>query len=387
MKNVKIIFKKALAAIGVLGVFSASAHAQSSVTLYGSIDAGILYLNNAGGHSLWQQSGSALSNTYFGLRGAEDLGGGTKAIFRLQSAFNINNGGFARNESLFNRLAYVGLQSDTYGTLTLGRQFDSVVDYLSPLSLSGSGAGVNVAGHPLNNDNLGTQRSIANAVKFESANYSGFHFGGLYGFSNDPGQFANGRAWSVGAGYSNGPLKVAAAYDQLNNDPGSLNSAGAAADDALPAGVHRVFGVGAKYAFGPATVGVLWTHTKLQQTHFAGVALPLDARFDNVELNGIYNLTPALAMLGAYTYTFGKTSGSGTTSSDPKWHSVTLALDYSLTKRTDVYLAGVYQHASGDMYNNEQGSAISNTTSIAGILSPSTTANQAGAAVGLRHRF
>ncbi|RQH04359.1 porin [Paraburkholderia dinghuensis] len=55
------------------------------------------------------------------------------AIFRLQSAFNINNGGFARNESLFNRLAYVGLQNDTYGTLTLGRQFDSVVDYLSPL--------------------------------------------------------------------------------------------------------------------------------------------------------------------------------------------------------------------------------------------------------------
>ncbi|WP_425466933.1 porin, partial [Paraburkholderia dinghuensis] len=124
------MFKKALAAIGVLGVFSATAHAQSSVTLYGSIDAGILYLNNAGGHSLWQQSGSALSNTYFGLRGAEDLGGGTKAIFRLQSAFNINNGGFARNESLFNRLAYVGLQNDTYGTLTLGRQFDSVVDYL-----------------------------------------------------------------------------------------------------------------------------------------------------------------------------------------------------------------------------------------------------------------
>lgn len=373
-------------ALASAGTFSVAAHAQSSVTLYGSLDAGILYVNNAGGHSMWQQNSSALSNTFFGLRGVEDLGGGTKAIFRLQSAFGLNNGTFSRNESLFNRLAYVGLQNDAYGTVTLGRQFDSVVDYLSPLSLSGAGAGFNLALHPLDNDNLSTQRSTANAVKFESANYAGFHFGGLYGFSNDPGQFANGRTWSVGAGYSNGPVKVAAAYDQSNNNnPLQVNASGASIDDPLPAGVRRTFGVGASYVFGPGTVGVLWTHTRLQDSHLAGV--PLDMSFDNIELNGTYNLTPSLALMGSYTYTDGKTSGSGTVSSDPKWHSVALAVDYSLSKRTDVYLAGVYQHTSGDLYNNGLGVSVANTASVAGLLSASTTQNQIGAAAGLRHRF
>ncbi|MFP6560406.1 porin [Paraburkholderia sp. B3] len=378
--------KRTLVALGIIGAFSTAAHAQSSVTLYGSLDAGLLYVNNAGGHSAWMQDSSALSNTYFGLRGSEDLGGGTRVIFRLQSAFAINNGTFSRNESLFNRQAYVGLQNATYGTLTLGRQFDSVVDYLSPLSLSGTGAGVNVAGHPLDNDNLGTQRSVANAVKFESASYSGFHFGALYGFSNDPGQFANGRAWSVGAGYSNGPFSIAAAYDQLNSDPLDANTGGAAVDDPLPARVHRVFGAGANYAFGTGTVGLLWTHSQLQGS-YAFAPVPLNAHFDNVELNGTYGITPALALVGDYTYTTGKTSGSGTVSGTPRWHSMTLGTDYSLSRRTDIYLAGVYQHASGDVYNDGQGDVIGNTTSIAGMLPPSSTPNQVGVTAGLRHRF
>lgn len=387
MERMNTSNRKSLAALALCGAFSVAAHAQSSVTLYGSLDAGILYVNNAGGHSMWQQNSSALSNTYFGLRGTEDLGGGTKAIFRLQSAFGLNNGTFSRNESLFNRLAFVGIQNDTYGTLTLGRQFDSVVDYLAPLSLSGTGAGVNLALHPLDNDNLSTQRSTANAVKFESANYAGFHFGGLYGFSNDAGQFSNGRSWSVGAGYSNGPLKVAAAYDQTNNNPSQANTSGATVDDPFStAALRRTFGVGANYAFGPATVGVLWTHTRLQDSRLSGTP-SLDARFDNIEINGMYNVTPVLALLGNYTYTTGNTSGAGTTSSNPKWHSATLAVDYSLSKRTDVYLAGVYQHASGYLYNNDEGSAVANTASIAGLLPASTTQNQIGAAAGLRHRF
>jgi general bacterial porin, GBP family len=380
--------KKSLVVVGVLGAFSIAAHAQSSVTLYGSLDAGLLYVNNAGGHSVWLANSSTLSNTYFGLRGAEDLGGGTKAIFRLESGFNLTNGAFS-GSSGFNRQAYVGIQNDTYGTFTLGRQYDSVVDYLAPLSLAGQAGTVNVAAHPLNNDNIGGQYSIANAVKFESANYSGFHFGALYGFSNQAGGFANGRAWSVGAGYSNGPFRIAAAYDQSNRDPNAA-SANLSPAVAVPQGasLQRTYGVGANYTYGPGTVGVLWTHTKLQgSTGLTGLVGPLDARFDNVELNGTYGITPALALVGNYTYTWGRTSGSGTDSSSPKWHSATLGLDYSLSKRTDVYIAGVYQHASGDLYNNGQGLVIDNTTSIAGILPPSSTRSQVGATTGLRHRF
>ncbi|HKU00598.1 MAG TPA: porin, partial [Paraburkholderia sp.] len=85
MKNTLII-------AGVLSTFAVSAHAQSSVTLYGSLDAGIVYANNAGGHAAWNQGSGALSDTYFGLKGSEDLGGGLHAIFKLENGFNLNNG-------------------------------------------------------------------------------------------------------------------------------------------------------------------------------------------------------------------------------------------------------------------------------------------------------
>ncbi|MGF6972888.1 putative porin [Paraburkholderia sp. JPY465] len=96
---------------------------------------------------------------------------------------------------MFNRQTFVGLKSDQFGTLTLGRQYDSVSDYLAPLSDAGGGYGNNLAAHPFDNDNLSGSFSIRNAVKYSSANYAGLKFGGLYGFSNAAGQFANNRAW------------------------------------------------------------------------------------------------------------------------------------------------------------------------------------------------
>jgi general bacterial porin, GBP family len=354
--------KKTLILAGVLGAFAMSAHAQSSVTLYGSLDAGILYANNAGGHSTWNQSSSGMSYTYFGLKGSEDLGGGLKAIFKLESGFDINNGGFYNGQSMFNRQAYVGLKSDQYGTVTLGRQYDSVVDYLSPLSAAGQGYGNNLAAHPFDNDNLDESFSINNAVKYQSANYSGFQFGGQYGFSNQAGNFSNGRAWSVGASYGNGPLNFAAGYSQLNNSGGLNNSTGAAAanDTNIAAALQR-------------------------GGFSAGGMTGLNLHLDNYELNGAYHLTPALALTGAYTFTDGTVTGAGNQS--PKWQTVMLGTDYSLSKRTDVYLAGVYQHASGSLgIDPTTGAAVQNVAAI-NSLAPSSTENQVAATVGLRHRF
>lgn len=386
MKNTLII-------AGVLSAFAVSAHAQSSVTLYGSLDAGIVYANNAGGHAAWNQGSGALSDTYFGLKGSEDLGGGLHAIFKLENGFNLNNGRDTESNTMFNRQAYVGLQSDQYGTLTLGRQYDSMVDYLSPLSEAGSGFGNNMAAHPFDNDNLDHSFSIKNSVKYQSANYAGFKFGGLYGFSNDAGQFANNRAWSAGASYGNGPLNFAAAYLQMNNSRTNNNANGAnAAGDGnnfnLSAQTQRTFGAGLNYTYGPATVGFVWTHTQYQgliaggqggDTQIVFTQPNTNLHLDNFELNGTYALTPALSLNAAYTFTDGKlTSNAG--SADPKWHTVSLQADYSLSKRTDVYVEGVYQHASGSL------DGVSNVAMI-NTLSPSTTPNQVAATVGLRHRF
>lgn len=387
--------KKTLILAGVLGAFAMSAHAQSSVTLYGSLDAGIVYANNAGGHSLWACGSGALSHNYFGLKGSEDLGGGLKAIFTLESGFNIGNGSFSESNTIFNRQAYVGLQSDQYGALTLGRQYDSMNQYLAPLSEAGAGFGNNLAGHPFDNDNFAQTFSIKNAVKYSSANYAGFQFGGMYGFSNEADGFANSRAWSAGASYSNGPLNVAAGYLQLNNSGtvGGNTSGAASADTNISARLQRSFGVGANYTYGPAQVGFVWSHSQidgLQSLGSGGTTLAglsgLNLHMDNYELNGAYHLTPALALVGSYTFTDGTVTGTGSGDQSPKWHTVMVGTDYSLSKRTDVYLAGVYQHASGSLGVNGSGQALQNVAAI-NTLSPSSTNNQIAATIGLRHRF
>jgi general bacterial porin, GBP family len=382
--------KKTLIAASLISAFAVTAHAQSSVTLYGTLDAGLVFANNQGGHSNWQQGSGSVSNTYFGLRGSEDLGSGLHAIFTLESGFNLNNGKFTENNTIFNRQAFVGLQSNQYGTVTLGRQYDSVVDYLAPLSEAGAGYGNNLAAHPFDNDNLDNSFSVKNAVKYQSANYGGVKFGGLYGFSNDAGQFSNNRAWSAGASYGNGPLSVAAAYLQLNNS-GSNNVGGAVSQGdgtaAIAAQQQRTYGAGLNYAYGPANVGLVYTHTQLDGitgVNVGGTTLPgvagTNLHMDNYEVNGRYALTPAMSLAAAYTFTDGKVSGSNG-SGDPKWQTVSLQGDYSLSKRTDVYLEGVYQHASGELGNFGANVASINT------LSPSSTANQTVVAVGMRHRF
>lgn len=314
------------------------------------------------------------------------------ALFKLESGFNLNNGRYTESNTMFNRQAYVGLQHDQYGTVTLGRQYDSMVDYLAPLSEAGSGFGNNMAGHPFDNDNLDHSFSIKNSVKYQSANYAGFKFGGLYGFSNDAGEFSNNRAWSAGASYGNGPLNFAAAYLQTNNSRNGTNangavSAGQGNNANLTAELQRTFGAGVNYTYGPAQVGFVWTNTHYDQLLAASqggtsIAIPgnTNLHLNNFELNGRYAFTPALALDAAYTYTDGKVTGSNG-SGDPKWHTVSLQADYSLSKRTDVYVEGVYQHASGDLGNAGANVAMINT------LSPSSTQNQVAATVGLRHRF
>ncbi|NML34631.1 porin [Paraburkholderia antibiotica] len=382
--------KKTLIAASLLSALAVTAHAQSSVTLYGSLDAGVVYSNNQGGHSNWQQGSGSLSNTYFGLRGSEDLGGGLHAIFTLENGFNLSNGHNTESNTLFNRQAFVGLRSNNFGTLTFGRQYDSVSDYVAPLSETGEGYGNNLAAHPFNNDNLASSFSIKNAVKYTSVNYGGLKFGGLYGFSNAAGDFSNNRAWSAGASYDNGPLSVAAAYLQLNNSGSSnLNGAVSQGDGTSAIGAHlqRTYGAGINYAYGPAVVGFVYTHSQLDgitSMNVGGATLPgiagTNLHLDNYEVNGRYALTPALSLAASYTFTNGKMSGSNG-SGTPRWHTASLQGDYLLSKRTDVYIEGVYQHASGTL-----GDLGVNVASI-NTLAPSTNRNQVAAALGMRHRF
>jgi hypothetical protein len=201
---------------------SVAAHAQSSVTIYGLIDAGLTYTNSqitgtGGGHSNWEMTSGAVQYSRWGLRGAEDLGAGLKAIFTLESGFNLNNGQFSSSNRIFNRQAYVGLSSREYGALTLGRQTDGMVDFVAPLSLTGTEFGGTHFAHPLDNDNLNDSFQINNSVKYMSPDFGGLRFGALYGFSNQAGGFTNNRAYSFGMSYVWGALNFGAGYLQLNS--------------------------------------------------------------------------------------------------------------------------------------------------------------------------
>jgi len=373
---------------------ASSAYAQSSVTLYGLIDAGLMYTNNVakGGTSgsLFQATSGNINGSRFGLRGAEDLGGGLKAIFVLENGFNVQNGKLGQNSRLFGRQAFVGLSSSEFGTVTLGRQYDSLVDFVAPLSATAGTFGDTGFAHPFDNDNLNHSVRMSNAIKYTSNNYSGLKFGGLYAFSNST-DFSINRAYSAGASFNYGPFNVAAGYLQINGSNSTTNTGGAVdlgestangtGGFLLGSNVQRTFGAGLNYTFGPAVVGFVYTNSHFQGTNSFNLNNG-SQRFSNYELNAKYTLTPAITLGIADTYTDGRLSGATLAGkpafgTDPKFNQVNLQAVYAFSKRTDVYAEGMYQRAIGQNYV-----AFINTAGGA-----SSTGNQVVGTVGLRTRF
>lgn len=296
---------------------------------------------------------------------------------------------------MFGRQAYVGLSSD-FGTVTLGRQYDSLVDYLAPTTANGSWGGL-LFSHPWDNDNTDNSFRVNNTIKYASPDYAGLQFGGTYSFSNDPG-FANNRQYSIGGQYQNGGLLVAAAYLQANN-PGVTTGGAIATNDAnFVSSRLRVFGGGINYTFGPATAGFVYTNTNIRDPitnagyfssfdtlppttgPLAGAAVTA-LKFQNFEVNGKYQLTPALYVGAQYVYTMEKyeTTLGGV---KPKIHTVGLMVDYSLSKRTDVYIQGAFQKVAGDSTGSSLDRAF-----VPGADDVSSTSKQAVARVGIRHKF
>ncbi|MFD1557518.1 porin [Paraburkholderia silviterrae] len=393
-------------AVATATLIGSAAHAQSSVTLYGLIDTGLLYSSNArsnaanpsaGGGTQWQEFSGGLNTPRWGLRGAEDLGGGISALFLLESGFNSANGTLRNGGDLFGRQAWVGLRASQYGTLTLGRQYDFMVSYLAPLSATGSGFGGNLADHPYDNDNLNNDMRLNNSVKFSSVSFNGLKLGAMYAFSNAAGEIANNAAYSVGISYTVSHVNLAAAYLQINRDPNAQNPNGAASTgdgDALTiGGLQRMFGVGAQYVFGKSSVGIVWTHSStdsVSSLSFGGSTsngvLPGPSngagnyiKFDNFEINGRYFLRPNLSLGASYTYTM-STFTSSRGGANPHWNQVMAQADYLLSPRTDVYVEGVYQRVGG-------GNGINAFDAGVFTLTPSTNNQQVVLAVGLRHRF
>ncbi|HIH2752142.1 porin [Burkholderia aenigmatica] len=327
--------KKSLLGAAVLAAASTAVHAQSSVTLYGIIDAGVSYLSNVGGHSQFMANDGAIQSNRWGFLGKEDLGGGLSAIFDLEGGFNLNSGALFQSDTIFNRQAWVGLASPRYGRVTLGKQYDFFWDNLTQFAM-GQYAG-QYSWHPGDFDHLAGTLHINNSVRYVSPTIAGVTVGGLYAFQSQATSGGTGRVVAFGLRYDNGPLKIGAAYTDIHdmgvNGPvqaGTTFFPNLPPAPMLASGVTN-YGVGASYQIGRSLTRLLFTDTHLRIRNDNG-------SIATYEINEVFSLTPATTLMAGYWY-----SKLG----DQHWQNATALVDYALSKRTDVYATATYLRASG----------------------------------------
>lgn len=209
--------KKITLAALVMGAFAASAQAQSNVTIYGVVDAGIVRESGGVAGDVTKVTSGVGSQSRIGFRGTEDLGGGLSAFFTLESGYRIDDGSLDNtNSALFNRQALVGLKSKELGSLSLGRQYNPLYNALSQV---GDPFGAGYAG---NSKNLfptgGVNTRVSNAVVYTTPSASGFSADVLYGLGEQPGDNTAARQFSIGLNYAQGPLNARLVYNNRNND-------------------------------------------------------------------------------------------------------------------------------------------------------------------------
>ncbi|CAE6775323.1 MULTISPECIES: porin [Paraburkholderia] len=207
--------------VSLLSLAAAPALAQSSVTLYGRIDTSIEYANFGPNHVVRLGSGDIFA-TQFGLKGSEDLGGGYRAIFKLENGFNSANGTLGNNGALFGREAWVGL-SGPFGAMQAGVNYTVLHTSFVTYSLPGDGAGL-AWGNAANNFVGPAFLRVNNSIRYSSPRIGGvlvraIAARGANGASNVPSTL--GDTYGASVNYVNGSLSIDADYMQQTFSPAS----------------------------------------------------------------------------------------------------------------------------------------------------------------------
>lgn len=342
--------KKSLVALAVLAA-SGAAMAQSSVQIYGVADvwAGsqtvkvngtkryprdFAFVPDYGSKTGLFDGG--VSNSRFGFKGSEDLGGGLKANFQLEQGFNLDDGGQAEDGKAFNRQAWVGL-SGGFGAVKFGRAYTAFDD------VSGAAASVfDSKLAPINNIFVSTWAStrVDNTIRYETPTFSGFSGAFSYSFGEDKTATTSAsKLYALSGKYENGPLMLGAGYAKVDGE----------AD--LSVVLDKFFGT----SFG--TVNGSLDATRLNASYDFGVAKALasygrakakvagdSARTNEWELGVEVPLAANLALSAGYGRVTLKESGVKI----GKANSFGAALAYDLSKRTTVY-AGFNQTKAEDV--------------------------------------
>ncbi|MFM0546837.1 porin [Paraburkholderia strydomiana] len=365
------------------GVFSASAFAQSSVTLYGVLDTGVEYVshaNAAGGYVVRMPGITGELPSRWGMRGSEDLGSGLKASFVLESGFNMRGGDSGQGGRLFGRQAWMGLEGP-WGALSFGRQYTMTYWAISDADILGPdiyGIGALDAYIP----NARSDNTIVYKGKFH-----GLTVGASWSFGRDstvtgnspgqgtcagqvPGDVNQCRQWSAMLKYDGTYFGVATAYDEQR---GGTNAAASFFDGVVP---FKTSSSGDKDARLQANgyvnvagvkLGAGWLGRRVESDAPGG-----DVHSDLFFIGAQYYVTPAFALDGeAYRVLVEQHNARATMAS--------MRATYFLSKRTAVYGNVAY------LWNSAH--ARYSVSAGGGGTTPAPGVGQLGAIVGMRHTF
>ena len=380
--------KKVLLASAALLAFSAAAHAQSSVTLYGRLDAGLEYMNGVptgagpngatGSTNRFRAESGDWGTSLWGIKGVEDLGGGNRAVFRLEGSFNAMNGQGPGGNGLFNRWATIGMANDQYGTLLLGRELfisNGVWDF-DPFGQSAWSSASLVRGR--------NWPKSSNNISYQSPKVAGFDFYGQYSLSNATswngnGTTPQGRQAGAQITYTAPVFQIRGIYDEIRNpNNGSLGGPYVA--------IGQANGNGA-YAYSreyTAMVNVFLGQFKLQggyqaiRTSGMTALLPGQPTTLDHEWGGVtWQPTPAAALIGAVYHVNGNNGAGNAT-------IYSVGGSYKLSKRTllDLQVATVQNSKSANygLNANNYGSTAATDNPLAGH-------SQTGVYAGIQHSF
>jgi len=341
--------KKHLIALAALAA-STAAFAQSSVTLYGKLDVSIARdqtkLANQQSTTVTNIESGRMLESYFGLRGTEDLGGGLKAVFKLESEIAVDNGAaVGGTNNFFGRNAYVGVAGD-FGSVVVGRRESLIKDETTKFNPFGNS--VDFAYLSAGSD------SWSNSLTYVSPNLSGLTLSVQTSLKEGNGSTTNnyrsgGNA--VSANYTAGDLALSAVYADVRDTQGFATNS-----------KETGFLLGASYDFKVAKVFGQYGRSKVAEKNVVG-----DETFRDYQLG----VSVPVGANGAVLASFGagKSTVDGLVGSS-KDRQYSLGYTHNLSKRTSAYAA--YTRAT-----NKFGIATD----------PALKSSRNLLAVGVRHAF
>jgi predicted porin len=382
--------KKSLIALAALSAFATAAQAQSSVQVYGILDASYGTVESKATTGVTTKTTSAgqdgqLSGSRLGFKGTEDLGGGNAAIFQVELGLNHTENGVQAAASS-NRNSFVGLQSKSMGTLKAGRMptLNKLINDSTVFGGSSLGAGcvTQVNGSAISNERQ------SNMVEYTTPTFSGLNAAvqivedkkdtsNVDGTTSNKGMYLglNYKLNALDLRYANKSMKTSAEATTAQNDVdaiwgvmttvnpnlstyGTAPTADGAGTAAKAESKVKQDSILASYDFGVAKVVATHNETKTTTVGTAGSAKREDTTI------GVSVPVGKFTLLAQYGEGDQKpANGSAKTKVD----GYQLGALYSLSKRTTVY--GLY----GDHETKVDGAA--------------TKAEADAFAVGVRHSF